>query len=128
MSEWVWFLGVLLPKNFKDLEWREVCFQTRHVFKDIEQYLDEFRDQPICLDFQKNVIIGKIKNVWVSDDGELMIAGFINKKRRYNELAISFLIMHNYEGFSNFGCSLVEKAYYDGCVILESRKFDINKI
>lgn len=53
---WIWFSGVLLPAGFKDLK-----YNSFYPFKFIEQYLYEFKDQPIKLEFSE--VIGKIMKV-----------------------------------------------------------------
>jgi hypothetical protein len=65
---------MVLPKGFKDLQYRIYRFEN------IDQYLNDFTDRPIYKT-SVNDIIGKIKSVWVNNDGAMMIAGYLTKKK-----------------------------------------------
>lgn len=124
MNEWVWFCGVLLPKGYKDLNYRFVN-GTFKPFVKIDDFLDCFTDQPILIEFDSNFQIGKIKSVWKEDD-MLMIGGYI--KERYSKLEIGISVGVEYDTMSNivyytgFGCSLIKQSLYPECKIKEIRR------
>ncbi|MBX9636218.1 MAG: hypothetical protein K2Q45_01550 [Nitrosomonas sp.] len=121
-----WFKGILLPKGFKDLEFRNFG----KVFRHIDLHLGEFADQPITLEFHGNEIIGKIKSVWMDSNGEIMIAGFLTQKCKHDGLAIIFNCTFDvntriYEGFSNFGVFFTRAPYFKECRVLERKEIKL---
>lgn len=118
-----WFLGILLPKGFKDLEYGEFG----KVFKEIERYLNDFTNRPITVEFSNNLVIGKIKSVWIDNDGNVMIAGYLTKNCNFDGIAISFVVNKIDEKYvyRKLGCSLVCKPLFKDCKIIERRKINL---
>lgn len=117
-----WFCGILLPKGFKDLEDHDYG----KVFKDIERYLNDFTNRPINIEFS-TIIIGKIKSVWIDNDGNILIAGYLTKNCEFDGIAITFsvnIIDEKYV-YSKLGCSLVYKPIFKDCKIIERRKINL---
>jgi len=119
-----WFYGILLPKGFKNLRYRNI---RHNLLKNIESHLNDFENQPIYIDCLKEFIIGKIKSVWINKDGNIMIVGYLTKKCVFNGLAVMFdvTVMDETYEYSNFACSLTSEPYFKGCYIIERRKINL---
>lgn len=112
-----------MPKGFKDLEYGEFG----KVFKEIERYLNDFTNRPITVEFSNNLVIGKIKSVWIDNDGNVMIAGYLTKNCNFDGIVISFVvnIIDEKYVYQKLGCSLVCKPLFKDCEIIERRKINL---
>lgn len=120
-----YFYGILLPKGFKELEYGTLG----KVFKDIERYLNDFINRSVTIEFSNNLVIGKIKSVWIDHDGNVMIAGYLTENCEFDWIAIRFVV-NEIDGkyvYRKLGCSLIYKPIFifKDCKIIERRKINL---
>jgi hypothetical protein len=119
-----WFYGILLPKGFENFKYRGI---RHNLFRDIKFYLKDFESQPIYIECLKEVVIGKIKSLWIDNNGNLIICGYLTKKCDFNGLAIMFsvnIIDETYK-YSDFACALTSEPYFKDCFVIERRKINL---